>query len=99
MTSAIWWKRTVGEFVQEAGSAEPTPGGGSVAALAAALGAAMASMASRLSQGETLKAQVLRTVHSRARGIDQAPLPAVDGTGRCLKKVTIAQYLADSGSL
>lgn len=52
MTSTIWWNRTVGEFVREAGSAEPTPGGGSVAALAAALGAAMASMASRLSQGE-----------------------------------------------
>ncbi|WP_163859812.1 cyclodeaminase/cyclohydrolase family protein [Paenibacillus elgii] len=56
MTSTVWWNRTVGEFVQEAGSAEPTPGGGSVAALAAALGASMASMASRLSQGEAFAA-------------------------------------------
>lgn len=50
--SELSWNNSIGHFLQEAASAAPTPGGGSVSALAAALGAAMTSMTANLSQGE-----------------------------------------------
>lgn len=50
--SSVSWDHTVRLFLQQAESAEPTPGGGSVAALVAALGASMTAMAGSLSQGE-----------------------------------------------
>lgn len=50
--SNITWDNSIRQFIQQAGSASPTPGGGSVAALVAALGAAMTAMVGRLSQGE-----------------------------------------------
>lgn len=50
--STFIWDESIRHFLQQAGSAEPTPGGGSVAALVAALGASMTSMVSNLSQGE-----------------------------------------------
>nr|WP_170143694.1 cyclodeaminase/cyclohydrolase family protein [Paenibacillus flagellatus] len=43
--------RTIRTFLREAGAAVPTPGGGSVAALVGALGAAMASMAANFTTG------------------------------------------------
>ncbi|MFC3767082.1 cyclodeaminase/cyclohydrolase family protein [Paenibacillus sp. GCM10012303] len=43
--------RTIRSFVQEAGAAVPTPGGGSISALVGALGAAMVSMAANFTQG------------------------------------------------
>ncbi|MDF2835059.1 MAG: Formiminotransferase-cyclodeaminase [Paenibacillus sp.] len=52
MTEAITWDGSIRHMLQKAGSASPTPGGGSVAALAAALGPSMASMVANLSQGE-----------------------------------------------
>lgn len=45
------WDSTIKEFLEEAGAAKPTPGGGSVAALVGALGAAMASMAANFTKG------------------------------------------------
>ncbi|MCZ8512599.1 cyclodeaminase/cyclohydrolase family protein [Paenibacillus filicis] len=48
----ITWDSTLRSFLREAGSAAPTPGGGSVSALVGALGAAMTSMVGRLSEGE-----------------------------------------------
>ncbi|MFC0331445.1 cyclodeaminase/cyclohydrolase family protein [Paenibacillus sepulcri] len=45
------WKQSIHAFLEKAGSASPTPGGGSVAALAAALGASMGSMVTRLTTG------------------------------------------------
>jgi formiminotetrahydrofolate cyclodeaminase len=42
---------TVQDFVRELSSANPTPGGGSVAALCGALGAALSAMVSRLTVG------------------------------------------------
>lgn len=54
--SDISWEQSIRSFVAQAGSAEPTPGGGSVAALVAALGAAMTSMVGRLSQGDKFAA-------------------------------------------
>ncbi|WDM22945.1 cyclodeaminase/cyclohydrolase family protein [Paenibacillus polymyxa] len=50
--SELSWNHSIGHFLKEAASAAPTPGGGSVSALAAALGAAMTSMTANLSQGE-----------------------------------------------
>jgi methenyltetrahydrofolate cyclohydrolase len=50
--SSISWDHSIRSFIRQAGSSEPTPGGGSVAALVAALGAAMTSMVGHLSQGE-----------------------------------------------
>lgn len=45
-------KKTVEEFIQVAGSGEPTPGGGSVAALAGSLGAALTTMVGNLTFGK-----------------------------------------------
>lgn len=44
--------QTIRTFLEEAGAAVPTPGGGSVAALAGALGAAMVSMTAGFTKGE-----------------------------------------------
>ncbi|RUS42439.1 cyclodeaminase/cyclohydrolase family protein [Cohnella sp. AR92] len=52
MSSSVSWDHSLREFLQQAGSSSPTPGGGSVAAVAAALGASMTSMVGNLSQGE-----------------------------------------------
>lgn len=51
MKSEAMFDRTIRSFLEEAGSATPTPGGGSVAALVGALAAAMVSMAARFTQG------------------------------------------------
>lgn len=42
---------SLGEFLERAGSGDPTPGGGSAAAVAGALGAAMAAMVAELTVG------------------------------------------------
>ncbi|ACA59535.1 cyclodeaminase/cyclohydrolase family protein [Candidatus Desulforudis audaxviator] len=42
---------SLGEFLERAGSGDPTPGGGSAAAVAGALGAAMAAMVAELTLG------------------------------------------------
>ncbi|WP_336776400.1 cyclodeaminase/cyclohydrolase family protein [Paenibacillus sp. MMO-58] len=52
MTTTITWDVSIRHFLQQAGSSNPTPGGGSVAALIAALGASMTSMVGNLTQGE-----------------------------------------------
>jgi formiminotetrahydrofolate cyclodeaminase len=52
LTNTVTWDDSIRTFLQQAGSSHPTPGGGSVAALAAALGASMTLMVSNLSQGE-----------------------------------------------
>ncbi|MUT65728.1 cyclodeaminase/cyclohydrolase family protein [Paenibacillus sp. NEAU-GSW1] len=50
--SQINWDQSIRHFIQQSASASPTPGGGSTAALAAALGSAMTSMVCNLTQGE-----------------------------------------------
>ncbi len=44
--------RTLGEFLEQVGAATPTPGGGSVAALAGALSAALSRMVAGLARGK-----------------------------------------------
>ena len=45
------FNQNIGSFLSEAASKSPTPGGGSIAALAAAMGAAMGSMVANLTMG------------------------------------------------
>lgn len=52
MKEAVTWDVSVRSLLQRAGSSSPTPGGGSVAALTAALGSSMAAMVGHLSKGE-----------------------------------------------
>lgn len=48
----VSWDQSLREVMNQLGEAEPTPGGGSVSAIVAALGSAMASMTAHFSQGE-----------------------------------------------
>ena len=59
---------TVHAFLDELASASPTPGGGSASALAAAMGAAMVSMACNLTVGREKFKEVEAELHDvRAR--------------------------------
>ncbi|WP_010277064.1 cyclodeaminase/cyclohydrolase family protein [Paenibacillus senegalensis] len=57
------FNQTLTSFLKEASSASPTPGGGSVAAVAAALGASMGSMVANLTTGEKFKEVADQMVH------------------------------------
>jgi len=46
------WNQSIGQFLEQAASSSPTPGGGSIAALVAALAASMTAMVGNLSTGE-----------------------------------------------
>ncbi|SEO39851.1 cyclodeaminase/cyclohydrolase family protein [Paenibacillus sp. OV219] len=50
--TTVGWDDSLRRFLERAASADPTPGGGSAAAVAAALGTAMSAMASHLTQGD-----------------------------------------------
>lgn len=64
MNSKMNWNVSISDFLREASSASPTPGGGSVAALIAALGSSMTSMVCHLSQGEKYAHIELQTAHT-----------------------------------
>jgi glutamate formiminotransferase/formiminotetrahydrofolate cyclodeaminase len=73
--------KTVADFADEVSRETPAPGGGSVAALAGALGAALASMVANLAKGKTgsePKDELLTAMAVRARQIKNALLAAVD---------------------
>ena len=57
----LTWNHSIHEFLSQAASSQPTPGGGSVASLAAALASSMTSMAARLSQGDKFKEHLSQT--------------------------------------
>jgi formiminotetrahydrofolate cyclodeaminase len=62
---SVGWDHSVRQFIEQAGSAAPTPGGGSVAALVAALGVSMTSMVGHLSLGEkyaAVREQMMETL-------------------------------------
>ncbi|QYR22609.1 cyclodeaminase/cyclohydrolase family protein [Paenibacillus sp. sptzw28] len=68
------WNSSIRLFLDEAASASPTPGGGSVAALAAALGASMGSMVSTLTTGkrhEAVREQMAATAEEMSEAMRQ----------------------------
>ncbi len=65
-------EQTVAEFLEDVASAAPTPGGGSVSALAGALGAALATMVARLTIGKQKYAEHetrMRDAEARAEAL------------------------------
>jgi glutamate formiminotransferase/formiminotetrahydrofolate cyclodeaminase len=74
-------RKTVGEFVDEVSRDTPAPGGGSIAALAGSIGAALAAMVANLTAGKAEFAdryEELDTLASRAQDIKDQLLAAVD---------------------
>jgi len=74
-------EKTLAAFADEVSRSTPTPGGGSVAALAGALGAALASMATNLAQGKAeseSKDASLIAMAVRAQQLKDALISAVD---------------------
>ena len=62
---------SIRDFTEELGSANPTPGGGSVAALCGALGAALSAMVSRITLGNEKYSEVWQSMGAvqRAAGL------------------------------
>ena len=74
-------RKSVGEFVDEVSRDTPAPGGGSIAALAGAIGAALAAMVANLTVGKSGFAgryEELDALAVRAQGIKDLLLAAVD---------------------
>jgi len=59
--------KTVNEFINDTASGDPTPGGGSIAALAGALGAALTSMVCNITIGRKKYADVQETMKDLLR--------------------------------
>jgi formiminotetrahydrofolate cyclodeaminase len=60
-------RKTVNEFIDETASGNPTPGGGSIAALSGALGTALTSMVCNLTIGRKKYAEVQKTMEDILR--------------------------------
>jgi len=58
------------DFTEELGSADPTPGGGSVAALCGALGAALSAMVSRITLGNEKYSEVWQSMEAVRQAAD-----------------------------
>jgi glutamate formiminotransferase/formiminotetrahydrofolate cyclodeaminase len=74
-------RKTVSEFVDEVSRDTPAPGGGSIAALAGAIGAALAAMVANLTVGKSEFAgryEELDALAVKAQGIKDLLLAAVD---------------------
>ncbi|WP_020617900.1 cyclodeaminase/cyclohydrolase family protein [Paenibacillus daejeonensis] len=82
----LTWEHSIHEFLSQAASAQPTPGGGSVASLAAALASSMTSMAARLSQGDKYTEHLSQT--DEAVGL----LEQLTGTCEQLMQADIAAF-------
>ena len=93
-------ERTLAEFLQRLASAEPTPGGGSAAALAGALSAALVSMVCRLTLGRekfaAVEAEMQQTLQ-RAERLRERLTPAVDDDAQAYAAV-VAAYKLPRGS-
>ena len=87
---------TVQAFLDELASASPTPGGGSASALAAAMGAAMVSMACNLTIGREKFKEVeaeLQAVQVQAEALRQELTAAVDEDTAAYSAVSAAYKL------
>ncbi len=82
---------SIEEFLAETASSSPAPGGGSVAALAGALSAALASMVAKLTDGEKYA-----DVSAEMKEIAQRAEKLKDGLCACIRKDTdsFSQYMA-----
>ncbi len=92
--------RTVAEFVDELSTDSPAPGGGSVAALCGALGAALASMVANLTVGRKGQEDVwdeMTAAAERAQAAKDAFLRAVDEDTEAFTKVMDAIRARASG--
>ncbi len=88
----------VNDFVDEVSRESPAPGGGSIAALAGALGAALASMVSNLSIGKRGTEDVeedLKPVSDRVQEIKVALIKAVDDDTNAFNTYMAARRLPD----
>ena len=88
---------TVNEYIVQAASEAPTPGGGSVAALAAALGSAMASMSANFTIGKKKYADFAedcKKILEKAEKCRQLMLFAVDEDAVVFAKISEAYKLA-----
>ncbi len=89
-------KKKVSDFIDEVSRESPAPGGGSIAALAGALGAALASMVSNLSIGKRGSENVeedLKPVAEKAQEIKDALVKAIDEDTNAFNAYMAAQQL------
>jgi glutamate formiminotransferase/formiminotetrahydrofolate cyclodeaminase len=89
-------KRSTFDFVDEVSRDTPAPGGGSVAALAGALGGALASMVANLSVGLGAKDDVyeeLCAIAERAQAVKDALVRAVDEDTQAFDSVLTAMRM------
>jgi glutamate formiminotransferase/formiminotetrahydrofolate cyclodeaminase len=90
-------QRTTWDFVDEVSRDTPAPGGGSVAALAGALGAALASMVSNLSIGKPEfddRYETICTIAERAQAVKDALIRGVDDDTSAFDSVLEAMRMA-----
>ncbi len=90
---------TIEEFLEHVASAEPIPGGGSVAALCAALAASLAEMVARLTVGRQGNAALDREMNdliARARTLRAELMRAVDQDSEAYSKVMQAYRMPKS---
>ena len=83
----------VGRFVDEVSSDAPVPGGGSAAALAGSLGAALAAMVANLTVGRTGHNDELSEMSERAQATKQALAEIVDEDARAFNGVMDAMRM------
>lgn len=84
------------EFVREAASGAPTPGGGGVAALVGSLGAAMGSMAANFTAGKPRFAEVdaaARAILAKLAPLTDRLLAGVDGDAAAFASISAAYKL------
>lgn len=93
--------KKVNDFVDEVSRESPAPGGGSIAALAGALGAALASMVANLSIGsrgtEKVEADLI-PVAERAQEIKMALVKAVDDDTNAFNAYMAARRLPENNA-
>jgi glutamate formiminotransferase/formiminotetrahydrofolate cyclodeaminase len=88
--------KKVSDFIDEVSRESPAPGGGSIAALAGALGAALASMVSNLSIGKRGSEDVekdLKPVAEKAQELKDALVKAIDEDTNAFNAYMAAQRL------
>jgi glutamate formiminotransferase/formiminotetrahydrofolate cyclodeaminase len=90
---AVLMALPVSRFVDEVSSNTPVPGGGSAAALAGSLGAALAAMVANLTAGRTDHDDELSDMSERAQATKQALAANVDEDARAFNGVMEAMRL------